>query len=567
MIRAEPPTRSYLPAEFDPSDVQAADERFGELLRRDLPDLAALKAWVGDMDELHNALEEERNQRLVASTQHTEDEALQAAYRTFLETVTPLMMERRKELDDKLLQCAFTKELDPGTFGEFLDSVATRRRLYRAENVPLDVEENSLRTEFGRLMGATMVSFEGAEHTLPRMRIYGRDPDRARREAGWRATSARLLQDRLAYDELLDKLIDVRTRMARNAGFQDYVEYRHAEWRRCYTPEDTQAFHEAIESRVLPVRRALQARRREELGVDALRPWDVAVDPHGRPALQPFDGGCELVALSRRLFERVDPLFSEHIGYMAERDLLDLDSRPGKGPGGYMCGFAEQRLPFIFMNASGLQIDVITMLHEGGHAFHFFEARDLDPSFNRSAPMEFCEVASMAMEFMALEGAAEVYAPEDGRRAWSEQLERCVQTMAWVATIDSFQQELYRNPEHSHDERTEMWLRAFRRFGGDIDFGGLERQEATRWQQQGHIFSHPLYYIEYALALLGALQIWRNFRRDRTAAVASYRNGLALGGRRPVPELFRAAGAEFDMGEGLLGDLMDMVSAEMARVA
>ena len=195
-------------------------------------------------------------------------------------------------------------------------------------------------------------------------------------------------------------------------------------------------------------------------------------------------------------------------------------------------------------------MDVVTMLHEGGHAFHIFETRDLDPGFNRGAPIEFAEVASMAMEFMALEGATEVYGAEDGRRAWSEQLQRCVQTLVWVATIDSFQQELYKNPGHSHEERTEMWLRAFRRFRGDVDFNGLEQQEAVRWQLQSHIFSHPLYYVEYGLALLGALQIWRNFRKDRAQAVACYRNGLALGARRPVPELFRAAGADFDMGVG-----------------
>ena len=344
MIQAEPPTRSYLPADFDPSDVQAADARFGELMQRDLPDLAALQAWVSDMDELYSALHEERSQRLVASTQHTEDEDIQAAYRTFLETVAPLVMERGAELDDKLLQSPFTKELDPDTFGEFMDAVATRRRLYRPENVPLDVEENNLRTEFGKLMGATMVSLEGKQHTLPQMRIYARDPDRARREAGWRATTTRLLQDRSAYDELLDKLIDVRRRVARNAGFEDYVGYRHADWRRCYTPEDTQAFHKAIELRVLPLLRASQAGRREKLGVDVLRPWDTDVDTQGRPALQPFAGGRELVALSRRLFERVDPLFGARIGFMLENDLLDLDSRPGKAPGGYMCGFSEQRV-------------------------------------------------------------------------------------------------------------------------------------------------------------------------------------------------------------------------------
>ncbi|MFQ5844534.1 MAG: M3 family oligoendopeptidase [Planctomycetota bacterium] len=566
MIQLPEFCRRSLPADFDAADPAAAAAVFDELEARPLEDRAALETWLADLDELLVALREERDRRLVASTCDTRDATAQDAYRTFIETVEPHRRRRTDALDDKLLGSPFVAELDRDRLGQFLDAVRARRRLFRKENVALQVEQERYQNDYQRLIGGTLVSFEGEERPLPRMRVFAQDQDRARREGAWRAATGRVLQERDRCEDLFERLVAVRTRMARNAGLPDFEAYRFVEWRRCYTPEDCERFHAAVEARVLPLRRELQRARREALGLAALRPWDLDVDPAGRPPLRPFEGGGQLVALARRLLSRVDPLFGERVAYMERRGLLDLESRPGKAPGGYMCDFPEQRLPFIFMNASGVQADVNTMLHEGGHAFHVFETRSLEPNFNRGSPTEFAEVASMAMEHLGLEFAAEVYGEEDARRARREHLARVIVTFCWVATIDSFQHRIYTRPDHTPEERRALWLECHRRFLGDVDHSGLEEAEAYRWHLQGHLFTHALYYIEYALAELGALQVWRNFRRDPAAAVAAYRCGLALGHQRSVPELFRAAGAEFDLGEETLGGLMDMVAAEIDRL-
>jgi oligoendopeptidase F len=446
-----------------------------------------------------------------------------------------------------------------------LEDVAMRILLYRPENVALQVEETQLDTEYHKTYGATTVPFEGREHPISRMKVFYDDLDRHRREGAWRAAEERVARDRETYEALLDRLVGLRTRMARNAGCRDFVEYRFLQFRRPYTPEDCRRFHASVEKRVLPLVKTLQAERKAKLRLPSLRPWDMTVDVDGRPPLRPYRDEKELVSLVRRAFSKLDSEFGGRIGWMETSKLLDLDARAGKAPGGYMCQLDERRVPFIFMNSAGVQQDVNTMLHEGGHAFHCFEARDLEPSFNRSAPIEFAEVASMSMELLGLD-VMEYGNEADVRRARREHLEGIVKILGWICTIDRFQLDLYARPDHTREERRTMWLDSFRRFRGDVDYSGLERSEADRWHLQPHLYGNALYYIEYAIAQLGALQVWRNFRRDPKTGVRAYRAGLALGNTKALPGLFEAAGARFDFGDRMLGELMDLVASELAKL-
>jgi len=563
MIQVSEPKRSYLPAGFQAADPAAVNARFDELDARPLADLAALKAWIRDGDELAAALEQERNLRFIATTQNTADEKVQAAYQSFVETIDPILQERGFQLAARLLASPDHARLEPAVYGQYLFAVKTRQELFRKENIALQVEESRLQTEYGRLVGGTQVEFEGKPHPLPRMRVYRDALDRKKREAAWRATSRRLLQDRERYEALFEELFALRQRIARNAGFPDYIGYRFKEWRRPYSPADCRTFHAAVEAHVLPVLKELRRERREKLGLAALRPWDLDVDLEGRAPLRPFETAPDLIRLSRDLLGRVDKVFGSRIDWMRDDKMLDLDSRPGKGPGGYMCELPERRVPFIFMNAAGLQQDVNTMLHEGGHAFHVFETRQHELSFNRSAPIEFAEVASMSMELLGLDFADGPYGAAAANRARREHLEHILEILAWISTVDCFQLELYARPDHTREERRDLWLATARRFRVEVDYSGFQEEEAARWHMQSHIFVHAFYYIEYAIAQLGALQVWRNFRKDPVHAVAAYRKGLSLGHTQPLPKLFEAAGARFDFGERTVGELMTFVRGEL----
>jgi oligoendopeptidase F len=439
--------------------------------------------------------------------------------------------------------------------------------LFRPENVPLETGEARLCQQYQKLSGALTVKFRGAEKTLVQMGRYLEEPDRATRQEAWELVARRRLQEADKFDDILDGQIKLRQQIAKNAGFGNYRDYAFRRLGRFdYTPDDCTQFHDATEKHVMPVVRALQAQRRGQLKLEKLRPWDLAVDPLNRPPLTPFAQVGEMVARTQKIFNRLDGGLAAGFRQMDDLKLLDLDNRKGKAPGGYQSTLSESRLPFIFMNAVGLQRDVETILHEAGHAFHALATRDEDLYAYRSAPIEFCEVASMSMELLGNEFIEEFYSAADAQRARRVHLEGVVGVFPWIATVDAFQHWIYTHPDHTRDERRKAWLGLMDRFGGEVDWSGYEAARANLWHRQLHIFLHPFYYIEYGIAQLGALQVWVNSKRDKAKALDDYKKSLALGGSRPLPELFQAAGCQFEFSERTIQPLAKMLQEELAKL-
>ena len=214
----------------------------------------------------------------------------------------------------------------------------------------------------------------------------------------------RRMQDAEQLDELLTQLIQIRQRIATNAGYTNYIEYRFAEFGRFdYTPADCLKFHDAIEKVVKPVVGRTLMARQKALGLDNLRPWDMDVDISGKGPLRPFNSVAELIDKTSTCFNRIDPFFGECLEVMNSRHCLDLDSRMHKGMGGYNLSMPETGVPFIFMNSTNSEEDVTTMVHESGHAFHSFLSHPLELSSFKDVPSEVAEVASMSMEMVTME--------------------------------------------------------------------------------------------------------------------------------------------------------------------
>ena len=250
---------------------------------------------------------------------------------------------------------------------------------------------------------------------------------------------------------------------------------------------------------------------------------------------------------------------------MNEMNRLDLDSRKGKAPGGYNMPLAESGAPFIFMNAAGQMHDVTTMVHEGGHAVHSFLAHPLELSAFKEYPIEMAEVASMSMELFSMEYWDTFFKnPDDLKRAKEHQLERVISVMPWIAIIDRFQHWIYENPFHTTEERTSHWMEILREFSStEIDFNGLEQYREIAWQRQLHLFEVPFYYIEYGIAQLGAIGMWKQFKENKEKALDNYMKALSLGGIKPLPELYTTAGLQFDFSPAYIKKLMEFVHTEM----
>jgi len=561
--------RRFVPETLDLAQWDQIAPLFDRLEERsrDLASVSELEAWLVDCGELQAALEEEGAKRYIAMTCHTDSPEADKAYLWFVEEIEPRLKPRRFALAKAYLAQPLRPKLPLDRYRVLDRDTALEVELYRDENVALETEEAKVGNEYNKLSGSLTVEFRGEQKTLTQMGRYQEEPDRPLREEAWRLVATRRLQEANRFEQILNQLLVLRGRIAANAGHANYRDYAfRMRGRFDYTAVDCERFHDGIEAEVMPVLRRLLARRREQLQVPALRPWDVAVDPLNRPALKPFTETAEMERGSQVIFDRLDPELARRFQTMRDLRLLDLVNRKGKAPGGYQSTLSESRLPFIFMNAVGLQRDVETLLHEAGHAFHALATRD-EPLFAyRGAPIEFCEVASMAMELLGAPHLDVFYSEPDARRARRVHLEGIVGVFPWIATVDAFQHWLYTHPGHSVTERSAAWNRLMDRFGGDIDWTGFEPSRSNLWHKQLHIFLYPFYYVEYGIAQLGALQVWSNAAQDHPRALADYKAALALGGSRPLPDLFARAGCRFDFSRQTLAPLMDRVQQALAAL-
>ncbi|PTX99936.1 M3 family oligoendopeptidase [Verrucomicrobia bacterium LW23] len=557
--------RQFVPAAIDLTDTEQLAPLFDELKERleKMVCVPELEVWLRDYSELSAALGESSALAYIRMTCQTDDEAREKAFLHIVEVVDPWLKPRHFELSKLLVDGPFLAEL-PAEYEVYRRSIQMHVRLYRPENVARETEQARLSQQYQKIIGAMTVQWEGEERTLMQMARVQEETDRARREEAWKLVAARRLEDRAKLDEIFQKLLDLRAEIAKAADFTDFREYAFAMYERFdYTPADCVRFQDSIEKYFVPLARELQRKRQARLAVEPLRPWDLAVDPDGRKPLRPFEKSDELLTKSQAIFTRLDARLGSYFELLRTRELVDLDNRKGKAPGGYQSTLQEARVPFIFMNAVGLHRDIETMVHEAGHAFHAVASRHHDLVAYRSAPIEFCEVASMSMELLTAPHWDEFYPEEDARRARREHLEGIIKFFPWMATVDAFQHWLYTHPGHTLAEREATWLALMDRFGGIEDWGGWEAARAAMWHRQLHIFEIPFYYVEYGIAQLGALQIWTQSQKDVSQALNSYLNGLRLGGSRPLPELFAASNIRFDFSETTIAPLVEAVRKEL----
>jgi len=525
-------------------------------------DASTVSAWLADWTHLSRLVYETYERLYVAITVNTADSDAEQRYNAFLDGIRPASQAADQKLKEKLLSSG----LRPQGFEVALRNMKAEAELFCQENLPLLSEDTKLGAEYAKIVGAQTVEWQGEEVTLTQLSLVYLEPDREVRQHAWRMASDRWLADREAINAVWVKLLGVRRQLAANAGLPDYRAYR---WRQLlrfdYTPDDCRQFHRAIEQVAVPAARRLNEKRRRQLGVETLRPWDLDVDPLGRLPLKPFKTIAELKEKTAAIFHRVDPQLGEYFEILRRENLLDLDNRKNKAPGGYCTDFPIAGRPIIFANSVGVHDDVQTVLHEGGHAFHFFECFRI-PYFQQSyAPTEFMEVASMGMELLGSpyltrqEGG--FYSAKEAARARIEHLETSIRFWPYMAVVDAFQHWVYENPQAAANPANcdARWDDLWERFMPGVDWSGLEQERMTGWHRKLHIHEVPFYYVEYGLALLGAAQVWRRALSDQAGAVAAYRRALALGNTVTLPELFAAAGARFAFDEGTLGEAVALM--------
>jgi oligoendopeptidase F len=557
--------RNFLPNDFAITNWEALEPYFKTLVDTKIEDKASLEQWMQNLSELEAAVNEHACWRQIKMTCDNENKALEESFNFFCMEIQPKIQPYSDTLNKKLLSSEFVQELDKDLYFTYLRSTKKSIDLFRAENIPLQAEIAVQQQQFGQITGAMQVEINGETFTLQQAAKFLENEDRTTRESVYRKIQARRVEDKEKLNTLYDALLELRNKEATNAGFENYRDYRFEELGRFdYNKEDCFKFHTAVKQHVLPLVNEIYKKKKQKLGVDTLRPWDLDAEPAGTKPLRPFTTGDDLLQKSIACFTELSPFFGACLQRMKEMQHLDLESRKGKSPGGYNCPLAESGAPFIFMNAAGQMHDVTTMVHEGGHAVHSFLAHPLKLNGFKEYPMEIAEVASMAMELFSMDHWDAFFAnKEDLERAKEHQLERVITIFPWIAIIDKFQHWIYEHPSHTHAERTAKWVNILEEFKDDvIDYSGLEEYRENAWLRQLHLFEVPFYYIEYGIAQLGAIGMWMQYKENKTKALDNYCAALSLGGTKTLPELYKTAGLTFDFSPEKIEILMDFVKKQ-----
>lgn len=560
------PARHFLPKDFQVTSWDKLEPYFKELSERPVDSKEALEKWLRDSSELEAVVSEDACWRQVRMTCDTENKALTDAFNYFYTDIQPHIQPYADALNKKFVNNPFTKDLDEHKYFTYLRTVKKNIELFREENIPLFSELSVMQQQYGAVAGKMTIEVDGKEYTLQQASKFLENPDRALRESVYRKINERRLQDKDTLHDLFTKLVHKRHQVALNAGFSNYRDYIFVDKGRFdYSKQDCFDFHEGVKKYVLPLIDIINRKKKKKLGLDPLKPWDTEAEPAGIKPLNPFTDGKELLQKSIECFNRLRPFFADCLRKMNDLKHLDLDSRKGKAPGGYNMPLAESGAPFIFMNAAGQMHDVTTMVHEGGHAIHSFLSHPLELSAFKEYPIEMAEVASMSMELFSMNYWDTFFSnTDDLARAKEHQLERVITVMPWIATIDKFQHWIYENPFHSIEERTTKWMEILNEFSStEIDFNGLEKYRETAWQRQLHLFEVPFYYIEYGIAQLGAIGMWKQFKENKENALDNYMKALSLGGTKTLPELYKTAGLSFNFSPAYIKELMEFVHTEM----
>lgn len=564
------PVRKFLPENFKITTWENSKPYFESLLARSIDNEQELRHWLADRSELESVISEDLGWRYIRMTCHTDNEEYNKSYQDFIENIQPQIAPYSDLLNKKLAASPFLKNLEsePG-FNILIRNLKKDIELFRESNIKVFTEINTETQKYAQLSGAMTVEINGKELTLQQAGVILQSTDRAKREEAYNKISERRLKDKEVLDTLFSKLVSLRNQAAKNADQKNFRDYMFKSYGRFdYTPQDCFNFHDAIANEVVPIIDEFNKERKKLLKVDSLKPWDKAVDPEGKIPLKAFENSKDLTEKSIACFTKIDPYLGECLSIMNKMGHLDLESRKGKAPGGYNYPLAEIGVPFIFMNATSTMRDMTTIMHEGGHAVHNFLTKELALTDFKSPPMEVAELASMSMELISMD-EWDIFFPneEDLKRAKREQLEDIIETLPWVATIDQFQHWLYENPTHTEEERIAHWNKVFARFTDTVtDWTGLEENRDYMWQKQLHLYEVPFYYIEYGMAQLGAIALWRNYKLDKKKGLEGYKNALKLGNMTTIPEIYKAAGIKFDFSREYIHELMSFVKAEFEKI-
>ncbi|KAB3525834.1 M3 family oligoendopeptidase [Alkaliphilus serpentinus] len=554
---------------IDIRNIQELEERLQQLVNKPINSVEELEGWIQEEGQIDKEIKQQIGKCYIDFHCYSDNEEIKKAYQFSQQKATPLVKKYKAQLDEKFYNNPFKSDLNQELYGSYIKSKLNSIELFKEENIKLEAEEDALISKYSSIMGNMTVMWEGEEKTLLQMSVYLMGSDRSIREKAWRLVQERRLEDSKDLDEIMDQMVKIRHQIAINAGFSNYRDYMFKKYERFdYTPEECKTFHQAVEKTIVPIKDGLERELQQKLGVDTLRPWDSNATPQGTKAISLLETSKDMVEVTIKMFYSVKKEYGDLLRKMQEEGMLDLDSRKAKANGGFCYYLPVKELSFIFMNFSGSYHGFVTMVHEMGHSIHNLLKKNLPIYHYHTTPMESSELASMSMELITMDKWNCLYPDkEDFKKLRIDHLENIIKFVSWAMTVDKFQHWIYENPNHTAKERNMMFKEIAKSLSQHYeDWSGLQEELENRWKAQIHMYEVPFYYIEYAIAQLGALQVWKNYCENPQKALADFESALALGRSKPLTEVYEAAGIKFDFSEELIGELMDFIKGKLEAI-
>ncbi|MCD6579091.1 M3 family oligoendopeptidase [bacterium] len=553
---------------FNPENFDDLKVVFEKLIGAEPQNKNDLEDFIKTVENITKEISETMAWAYINSTRDTNNEEYKAKYKKMFMEIYPQLKPYQIKILKKIVGSPYLDQLDDNFWGNYKKIVKNQIKFMLEANIPLEKEESELSHKYYDIVGNLNIEFQGKEYTIQQMGLFLKSPDREVRKNAYYAVANARSKVSGELNELFTKLIQNRTEQAKNAGYSNYRDYKHEQMGRFdYTPVDCMKFHESIKSAALPYYNKILEIKKKYLKLDSIKPWDINVEFLTKQPLKPFNNSEELANGVIEIAGKIKPEFKENLLKMKEKKYFDLESRKGKAPGGYNYPLNKTGMPFIFMNAVGLHRDLTTLLHESGHAQHTFLTAGMDLVEYSETPSEVAELASMSMELITLDYLDVFYKTEEEKKAATyNQLEGILLFFPWMSSVDLFQQWVYLNPDHSVKEREAKWLEIRKEYGGNVDINGLEDHIKNSWHKQLHIFEVPFYYIEYGMAQLGALQVWKNYKNDPQKAIEDYTNALKLGYSKSIPEIYNTGNIKFDFSEELIKEIMEFVFNEIEKL-
>ncbi|MCB1215661.1 MAG: M3 family oligoendopeptidase, partial [Deltaproteobacteria bacterium] len=484
---------------------------------------------------------------------------LEKEERRLAKEIDPVVEELNFKIRQQLLNAPFLSQLQAKHGKLYFDFLKIQQDAFEESNIPLETQLSEVLSDYTKLNGQASLEVEGKTYPISHYKKFSVSPDSKLRKASFLSYSSWYLRHRKDLETLFDRAYQIRQKMGQNLGYDHFIPLAYQNLHRLdYGPEEVQSLREQILEVVVPLASKLHQEQAQALGSSKLKVWDLDFHPHYQ------SGGLKVSIQEQsqaalKIFEKLSTQLAEYFRRMLQHSLIDVPAREGKAPGAFCTDFSDYRVPFVFLNSVGEWEDLSTFLHECGHSFQAWASADIDLLELRWPGLEACEVHSMGMELLAYPYLGEFLKEEDIRPYQKKHLSETITILPYLAMVDDFQHQVYSQKLDSSVSRAQVWKTLEEKYLPSLDFSDQPDWQESRWIRQMHIFQAPFYYIDYAIAQIGAWQLWLKSLKNHEEAMTSYLKLCSLGGALPLKEFFASGGLSLPFESGMLKKLMEEV--------